>query len=152
VTTQALSLYALYEEDFILWVDTTLQQLRDRDPQNLDWEHLIEEVEALGNEQKRTVESYLKQLLIHLLLYQYWATEWEYCQNGWKAEIRNFRDELESRLTTKTLYNHLLSKFETLYGKARKIAIDKTGLPPEIFPEICPYSFEQVLDDCFLPR
>lgn len=75
---------ALYEEDYYLWVETTVQQLKNQDIENLDWQHLIAEIEALGIEQRRRVESYLKQLLIHLLLYRYWETEKGYCQRGWQ--------------------------------------------------------------------
>ena len=142
----------LYEEDFILWLDETLRQLQKREVENLDWEHLIEEIEALGSEQKHKVESHLKQLLKHLLLYQYWESEWDFCKNRWKEEIRNFRDELELRLRSKTLYNYLLDRFDTIYIKARKMAIDKTGLSPETFPQDCPHTFDQVLDPNFLPR
>lgn len=141
----------LYEEDFVFWLDETARHLRAREVENLDWDHLTEEIEALGREQRHKVESYLKQLLKHLLLYQYWASEREYCANGWQEEIRNFRDELELRLSSKTLYNYLLGRFEIIYIKARKMAIDKTGLSPEIFPQDCPYRFDQVLDANFLP-
>jgi hypothetical protein len=142
----------LYEQDFMLWLDQTLEQLHRRDFNSLDLEHLIEEVTALGNEQRHQVESYLKQLLKHLLLYHYWQSEWDYCHRGWCEEIRNFRDELELRFQSKTLYNYLFAKFEIVYRKARKLAIDKTGLPPSTFPAQCPYSWEQVLDFDFLPR
>ena len=142
----------LYAEDFILWLDETLKYLHKREIESLDWEHLLEEIEALGSEQRHKVESYLKQLIKHLLLYQYWESEWDFCKNGWKAEIRNFRDELELRLRSKTLTNYLLRRFDIIYTKARKMAIDKTGLSPETFPEDCPYTFDQVLDDNFLPR
>jgi hypothetical protein len=54
----------LYEEDYYLWIETTLQQLQNQDIENLDWQHLAEEIEALGIEQRRKVEIYLKQLLI----------------------------------------------------------------------------------------
>jgi len=58
----------LYEEDYYLWIETTLKQLENKDIENLDWQHLTAEIEALGIEQRRKVESYLKQLLIHLRL------------------------------------------------------------------------------------
>jgi hypothetical protein len=32
------------------------------------------------------------------------------------------------------------------------MAIDKTGLSPETFPQDYPYTFDQVLDPNFLPR
>lgn len=38
----------------------TVNQLQNRDLKNVDWEHLIEEITALGNEQKQKVESYLR--------------------------------------------------------------------------------------------
>jgi hypothetical protein len=142
----------VYEKDFVLWLDQTIELLHRRDTNCLDWEHLIEELMALGNEQRHQVESYLKQLLKHLLLYQYWQSEWDYCHRGWSEEIRNFRDELELRLQSKTLYNYLLTRFEVIYRKARKLVIDKTGLPASTFPASCPYGWEQVLDADFLPR
>ena len=85
----------IYEQDYPEWLDITLNQLQNRDLENLDWEHLIEEITALGNEQRRKVESYLRKLIKHLLLYQYWETEKPYCAKGWIEEIDNFRSELD---------------------------------------------------------
>jgi len=34
----------LYEQDFSLWVKDTVQRLKDKNTENLDWEHLIEEI------------------------------------------------------------------------------------------------------------
>lgn len=67
-------------------------------------------------------------------------------------EIRNFRDELELRLQSKTLENYLLGQFDKIYTKARKTTIDKTGLPPETFPSKCPFTWEQVLDSEYFPE
>lgn len=66
---------SLYEEDYYLWLERTVEIIKNRDAKHLDWQHLGEEIDALGNEQKRAVESYLKQLLIHLLLYAYWQAK-----------------------------------------------------------------------------
>lgn len=68
---QLSTLKNLYEKDYYLWLKTTLSQLQKKDLADLDWEHLIEEIESLENEQKHKVESYLRQLLIHLLLISY---------------------------------------------------------------------------------
>ncbi len=142
----------LYESDYYLWLQTTVEQIRQQDLDNLDRENLIEELVQLGNEQKRKVKSFLKQLLIHLLLYKYWDAELKYCGKGWEIEIDNFRDELEFLLESKTLYNYFLEEIPTVYTKARRQAIKKTELVSEIFPLQCPFSVEQLLDFDYLPN
>jgi hypothetical protein len=157
--TAQLATKTLYEEDYYLWLETTLQELQQivkaqgiASLPQLDWEHLREEIEGLAIEQRRKVCSYLRQLLIHLLLYSYWDSERDYCSKGWKVEIRNFRAELEFLLKSKTLKNYLLGQFDSVYEKARKIAIDKTGLPRNTFPTQCPFTIEEVLNPDFLPE
>jgi hypothetical protein len=141
----------LYEQDFVSWVDKTVKQLKNKDLVNLDWEHLIEEIEALGNEERRKVTSYLKQLLIHLLLYRYWLSEKERCAQGWEREIENFRDQLEDLLESKTLYNYCVQEIDKVYTKARSRVIQKTGLNASIFPPKCPFTLAEILDFTFLP-
>jgi hypothetical protein len=141
----------LYEQDYPAWLEETAKQLRQRQTDVLDWEHLGEEIEALGNEQRHKVDSYLLQLLIHLLLYQYWPEERERCAKGWQDEIGNFRVELELLLESKTLYNYFLTRIAVIYPKAVKRVRQKSALPVAIFAETCPYSSEQILDSDFLP-
>ena len=141
----------LYEQDYLAWLEETAKQLRQRQTDVLDWEHLREEIEALGNEQRHKVDSYLLKLLIHLLLYQYWPEERERCARGWQDEIGNFRVELELLLESKTLYNYFLTRIAVIYPKAVKRVRQKSELPAAIFAESCPYSPEQILDSDFLP-
>ncbi|BAG01880.1 conserved hypothetical protein [Microcystis aeruginosa PCC 9809] len=47
----------LYEQDYPAWLEETAKQLRQRQTDVLDWEHLGEEIEALGNEQRHKVRS-----------------------------------------------------------------------------------------------
>lgn len=141
----------LYEKDYYLWLQETYKTLEKKEINRLDFPHLMEEILSLGNEQKRKVSSYLRQLLIHLLLYQYWESERQLCGKGWQNEIDNFRFELELLLKSRTLYNYFLQEIEEIYVKARKQAIKKSELPPEIFPERCPFTAENLLDSEFLP-
>jgi len=60
----------------------------------------------LGNEKKNAVESLLQQVIRHLLLYQYWNLEIERNSGHWQAEIYNFRDQLNSKLTS-NLRSHI---------------------------------------------
>jgi len=142
----------LYEQDYLLWLDITKEKLKEKDLVTLDWEHLLEELETLGNEQKRKVESYLKQLVKHLLLYQYWESERDYCEKVWREEIDNFRDELEFLFRSKTLYNYGVQQFDSVYIKAKRQFLSKTGLPSETLPLNCPYTFAEVINWDFLPN
>jgi hypothetical protein len=152
MTTNAPShLKDLYEKDFVAWIDETATQLRRHEVEGLDWEHIIEEIEGLGSSERRKVDSCLAQLSIHLLLYRYWQRERERCARGWKDEIGNFRLELGFLLESRTLYNYFLQKIEIIYPKAVMRAMDKSELPASIFPETCPFTAEQLLDNQFLP-
>ncbi len=147
-----MSIQSYYESDYVRWLDLTAEQLRQQRIENLDWQHLIEEIEALGNEQRRKVESYLKQLLIHLLLYKYWEQERDYCAQGWENEIDNFRDELEFLLRSKTHYNYCCQNINRVYPKARRRVIKKTNLGAAIFPQQCPFTLEEILNPDYLPK
>lgn len=43
----------LYEQDFNLWREITIQQIRERQFNQVDWEHLLEELEDIGKSEKR---------------------------------------------------------------------------------------------------
>ncbi len=148
-TKQAI--YQIYEQDYPEWLDITLNQLQNQDLENIDWEHLIEEITALGSEQRHKVESYLLRLLIHLLIYDYWKSEKDWSGKGWQKEIDNFRLELDLLLESKVLYNFCEKVLDKIYSKARSNAIRKSELSPTIFPETCPYSLTEILNPDWLP-
>ena len=47
----------LYETDFALWLEKQVIALKNRDVNSLDWDNLIEEIESLGNRDKREINS-----------------------------------------------------------------------------------------------
>lgn len=141
-------LESLYNRDYLLWLETTAKQLRKKNFEALDLDYLIEEIEILGNEQRRKVESYLRQLLKHLLFYQYWSLP--DCKNHWAVEIDNFRIELQRLTRSKTLYNHLVEVKDEVYVEAVRQAKRKSELT--CFPETCPYEIDQILDIDFYPN
>lgn len=63
---------SLYDRDFALWLEDTAAKLKARDIHNLDWDNLVEEIEALGISQKHEVESRLKTILTHILKRLLW--------------------------------------------------------------------------------
>ena len=100
------ALKQLYELDDSQLLGETISLLRNHQFQQLDLEHLIEELEDLGKEKKNAVASLLEQVIRHLLLLQYWTKETEYNTINWQEEIYDFRTQLKREMTT-NLRNYL---------------------------------------------
>jgi len=96
----------LYELDDSQWLGETISLLRNHQFQQLDLEHLIEELEDLGKEKKNAVASLLEQVIRHLLLLQYWTKAAEHNTIHWQEEIDNFRTQLRRKMTA-NLRNYL---------------------------------------------
>ena len=141
-------LQSLYEIDESLWLEETITLLKEKRFQYLDLNNLIEELEALGKRDKNAVASLLEQIIRHLLLLQYWTEEYEMNGNHWQTEIIGFRNQLE-RLLTNNLQNYLHSELEKIYKGGLKYARQKTQFKID-FPEYCPYSLDQLLDENYL--
>ena len=145
-----LKMRDLYELDYLAWYEKTLAQLKNNHSNELDLESLSEVLENLVRDTKRSGESYLRQIIIYLLLIEYWESE-KINRCHWAAEIVNFRSELETDMTT-NLKKHLDLVKENIYQKALKYAIKQTELNKTLFPIQCPYSLEQLLDDDWFPQ
>jgi len=143
------ALKQLYELDDSQWLGETISLLRNHQFQQLDLEHLIEELEDLGKEKKNAVASLLEQVIRHLLLLQYWTKETEYNTINWQEEIYNFRTQLRRKMTA-NLRNYLEEELNYIYEDALGFVKIKTA-NTVIFPSQCPYSLEQLLDRDWLP-
>lgn len=139
----------LYEIDDYLWTIKTVNLLKERRFDELDLENLIEELDDLGSEKRHKVESLLEQIVRHLLLLEYWHNEHERNYRHWSAEVISFRTQLNDRMT-KNFYNYLNENLSIIYKKARKYVAVKSGL--ETFPEECPYTLEQLLNEDWFPK
>jgi hypothetical protein len=142
------NLQALYEIDENLWLEETITLLKEKRFQDLDLNNLIEELEALGRRDKNAVASLLEQIIRHLLLLHYWTEENEINGNHWQTEIIGFRNQIE-RLLTNNLQNYLNSELEKIYRSSLKYVKQKTRFKID-FPESCPYTLEQILDEIYL--
>jgi hypothetical protein len=134
----------LYDTDYDAWYEEQIENLRQGNLDALDIPHLIEELEALVRGEKSAVENFAYQIILHLLLIDYWYEESEWNRRYWRSEIDSFQFQLNNRLTT-NLKMHLSSRLDFIYSKARKNAISKTGLSNR-FPEQSPYNLSQILD------
>ena len=142
-------LKTLYEIDDSLWLEETIELLKNKRYEALDLENLIEELEDLGNEKKFRVASLLEQIIRHLLMCQYWEAEYERNAGHWKAEIVGFRTQLKKRLTT-NFRNYLEKELPVIYQDALAYVRQKTRLQVN-FPQECPYTLAELLDSNWFP-
>lgn len=126
----------LYEQDFALWIEETVDKLKARDFHQVDWENLIAEIESLGKSQQKAVRSFLVRLLEHLLKRRYVLMS--DCYRGWEIEIRNFRQRLKIELEdSPSLKNFILEIFSKSYEMALENVRD--SYPDTDFPEDSPF-------------
>ena len=149
LTIKVNDLKQLYDVDDAQWLEETVSLLKKHQFQQLDLDHLIEELEDLGREKKNAVASLLEQIIRHLLLLQYWTTEAEYNAVHWQEEIYTFRTQLGRKVTT-NLRNYLEKELNSIYQDALGFVKIKT-INSVVFPPDCPYSLEQLLDRSWLP-
>lgn len=138
-----------YDADFALWTAEQGALLRAGKLDRVDLENVAEEIEGLGRSDKYEIESRLSVLLMHLLKWQFQPAQ---RTNSWKATIRDQRYFIKRKIAdSPSLARHPAQTLLARYDVARPQASGETGLPEAVFPEACPYSAEQVLDDDFWP-
>lgn len=139
----------LYDLDFYQWTQSQSDLLRVEEWEQLDWQHIAEEIESLGKKDKRQVQSRLAVLITHLL-------KWEYQPDkrspSWRKTLREQRFRLTLVLSDSPSLKVGLPEFiAVVYPYAVETATDETGLDRRLFPVVCPYRVEQLLDPVFLP-
>jgi hypothetical protein len=138
-----------YDTDFYTWTQTQAAALRAKNWAALDLEHLAEEIESLGRSERYAIESQLERLLLHLLK---WLDDpAQRPRRGWRLTIEHARREIAKRATG-ALQAYPAQYLATAYRYARRDATLQTGLPLASFPEACPWTVEQILDEEFLPE
>ena len=142
---------ASYETDFAAWAQHQALMVRLGKWEELDQEHLVEELEALSRHEQHQLESRLEVLMMHLLKWQYHPTP-EDPRRGWRLTILEQRRRLSRLLhMSPSLRPSLPAVLIESYPYARRIVHEETGLPDAILPSECPWKVEHVLDDDFWP-
>jgi hypothetical protein len=141
---------SLYEQDIHAWTRQTAELLRQRRFQELDIEHLVEELETMGRRDRQELISRLKILLGHLLKWQYQPA---HRSNSWRDSILEQRLRIGDLLQDAPSLKPFLAEAATLaYGDGVRLASKETGLSPAQFPDAMPYALDTLLDDDWLPE
>lgn len=147
---EAISRNSLYDVDFFEWTQEQARLLREGRWQDLDLGNLVDEVESVGSSSKDAIESPLVVLIAHLLK---WMVQPTWRSAGWIATIFEQRYRIaQIARKSPSLRSYPADVFHDQYRAARLLAAKETGIAYAIFPDACPFTIGQVLDDDFLPR
>lgn len=137
----------LYDRDFFAWANEQAALLRSGLLSEADIDHIPEEIESIGKTEKRELVNRLAGMLMCLLKWQF--------QPGrrgasWQTTIRVQRLALVRHMADNpSLKATLLDSIAEGYGDAVIEAAGETGLLESSLPTICPWPFEQFMEEAF---
>jgi hypothetical protein len=150
LSNPTVDLTSLYEQDYYLWLETTVQLLQQGKLTEVDQEHLIDEIADMVRREKRALESNLEILLMHLLKYQYQPAK---RSNSWRFTIYEHRKRINKAFRdSPSLKRYFQEIFPDAYAEARKMAAIETGLEIDTFPGESPFPSKVTLDPDYLPK
>lgn len=139
-----------YDEDLYTWSLEQANLLKEHKFDQIDLEHIIEEIEDMSKSEKRALQAFLETLLMHLLKWQYQPA---YQGRSWKFTIIEQRKRIESHLLENPgLKSKLQELTEKAYMYAVTGAVRETGLDIQVFPQTCPWTYEQFINEDFWPK
>jgi hypothetical protein len=136
----------LYHRDVLAWsehqADLLRRLARGERVNEVDWEHVVEEIEDVGRSELNAVQSHLNQMLVHLLKLRGWPESPS--ANHWRVELvalqkdaaRRFAPSMRQRIDLPRLYADGLEQLD---------GIQYEGTAPLPWPADCPFTLDQLL-------
>lgn len=138
-----------YDQDFYSWIYKNIDLLKQRKFSEIDVDILIDELESMAKRDRRELTSRLMILIAHLLKWQFQP---EQRSGSWQGSIDEQRVQiLEQIEESPSLKNNFEEGIVKSYSKAVALAAKETNIPIKFFPERCPYSIEELLNEDFYP-
>jgi hypothetical protein len=139
-----------YEQDFYSWLQHNARLLREGRLAEADVENIAEELEGMSRNEKRELLSRLILLIAHLL-------KWEFQPARRSASRERTIDEQRRQLylilkDSPSLKYQFEEKIRESYKPAMKSAVKETSMKKTDFPDNCPYTPDQLLDEDFYPQ
>ena len=141
-----------YDTDVVAWSNEQAQLLRAGKFDQLDLEHLAEEIEDVGKSEQRELANKMSVLLAHLLKWAF-QPELRASSDSWRLTIKEQRKRIVARLAKTPSLQRSLTDVDWLddaWVDAVSLARKETGIV--IFPEVCPWPMDDVLTEGWLPQ
>jgi len=141
---------ASYDTDVVAWANEQAGLLRAGCFDLLDIENIAEEIEDVGKAEQRELMSRMAVLLAHLLKWQYQPQR---RGSSWRRTIITQRRNIERALKKMPSLKAWLADpewWEATWGDALDLATREINL--DVFPEICPWTFAEIMDENWLPE
>ncbi len=136
----------LYDRDILSWsqhqADLLRRLARGERVNDIDWTHVVEEIEDVGLSELHAVESFLDLILVHLLKVHGWPDSAS--TRHWRSEIasfqknaaRRFAPSMRQRIDINKLYTDAVEQLD---------GIDYDSKPPRPWPSLCPFTVDDLL-------
>jgi hypothetical protein len=141
---------SLYEADFYAWTLAQSHLLQTQQWSALDIANLVEEIEALGRQQRQELRNRLGILLGHLLK---WEFQPERRSKSWIATVREQRREINLLLAeSPSLRPYLPEAIAAGFQAGLDLVVRETPLTYDQLSTSCSYRVEQILSSDYLPE
>ena len=140
-----------YERDVVAWSVEQARLLRAGRFDEIDIEHIADEIEDVGKSEERELASRVAVLMAHLLK---WQLQPSLRGASWERTFREQRKRVVRRLKKTPSLQPSLNDPEWLddvWGDAVTLAVKDTGLDITNLPEACPWRPADVLTEGWLP-
>jgi hypothetical protein len=138
----------LYERDILSWsehqADLLRRLARGERVNDVDWEHVVEEIEDVGLSELNAVRSHLRLMLVHLLKLQGWPDS--PAGDHWRREIASFQSDAVQRFAPSMRQRvDLASLYARALGELKDTRFD--DLSPLPWSAVCPVDLDQLLNE-----
>jgi hypothetical protein len=139
----------LHDADFYAWANEQAALLRAGRLSEADVENIAEEIESIAKSEKRELVRRLTVLLVHL---SKWRHQKSLRSRSWRLTIERQRQRLNRHLVENpSLKSQPDGAMADAYLDARIDAERETRLARSTFSTTCPFSFDEAINQDFLP-
>jgi hypothetical protein len=134
----------LYDTDFVEWSARTAELVRAGRLDEVDLEHVAEEIEDLGKRDRWAVHSQMLRLLLHQIKRK---IQPERETKSWRHSIVHSQERILVRVNdSPSLRRFIEAELQDIYTRAIRGALFETGVKNPGLPERCPFPLDQLLD------